>query len=55
VTKGGVFHSIDLKVEDKLDVIVLSQCTVHDMTNWSEKMENERQQLLKYVIRDVYP
>ena len=49
-----LFPGIDLKGEDKLNVIVLSQRTVNDMTSWSEEVEDERQQLLEYVSMCVH-
>lgn len=38
---------------EKLNVIVLSQRTVNDMTSWSTEVEGEREQLLEYVSPNV--
>ncbi|XP_068234504.1 cobalamin trafficking protein CblD [Palaemon carinicauda] len=34
-----------------LSVLTLSQKTEHDMSGWSEEMENEREELIKYFVQ----
>ena len=43
-----LFPGVSMQGEG-LNVITLSQQTLHDMTSWSSEVEEEREQLLEHV------